>query len=92
MKDPMTEMHHVPAFKPGANTGERFVAELPSDSLETVTVGKSVDGRLPRAVMDAGTLAGRGTREAACACARTHAHKFHSITYTADKQDRVTIR
>lgn len=90
VKDPITEFLYLPAFEPGANAGERFVVELPSDTQEAVTVGKSVDGRLPCAVMDAATLAGRETQGEA----HTHAHtqELHSITYTANKQERVTIR
>lgn len=36
------------------------MVELPSDALESVTVGKPVDGRLPGPVMNAATLAQRG--------------------------------
>lgn len=58
VKDPIAEVVQVPALQLGANTGERFVVELPSDALQSVTVGKPVHGRLPRAVMNAATLAG----------------------------------
>lgn len=77
---------YKPAFKPGANTGERFVVELPSDTLESVTVGKSMDGRLPRAVMDAATLTGGETQEEACV--RTHIHKRNYIKLRTQRKTR----
>lgn len=51
-----TNLCFVPAFQLRANTGEGFVIKLLSKTVEIWAVGKTVDGRLPRTVMDMSTL------------------------------------
>lgn len=50
------ERNYVPAFKLRAYSRERFVIKLPPETLEIVAVGKTVDGGLPRAIMDTSAL------------------------------------
>lgn len=49
---------YVPAFQLRANSRERFVIELPPETLQLLAVGKTVDSRLPGAIMDTSALIG----------------------------------
>lgn len=62
-KDKRGLLLYVPAFKLGAHSRERFVIKLPPETLELMAVSKTVDGRLPRAIVDTSALTEKKKQE-----------------------------
>lgn len=61
VKEMLKYYHSIPAFELRANGRKRFVIKLPPETLEILTVGKTVDSRLPRSVMDTAALSADNT-------------------------------
>lgn len=66
----------VPAFKLCTNCRERFVIKLPPQTLKLLAVGKTIDGRLPRAIVDAPALSEEDRNTHICKGRKYGDHKY----------------